>query len=363
MGSMMRVLHVVATGDRRGAETFAGDLTRALAPEVEQRVLVLRSSNGVSVPFGGKVKTVAGNGSATGIRTGRAIHRVLADWRPDVVQTHGGEALKRTIPVSWRTPVVYRRIGSKDWIETTAKRRLYSGLMRRAARTVTLSERLRRETIDAFGLDPDSVVTIGNAIDPNRVRARRSRVAVRREFSVRPSEALMLWVGALAAEKDPMAAVRVADALPDTARLLLVGDGPLRPSVEAEIERLGLARRAKCVGSRDDVGDMLAAADLLLLTSVTEGVPGIAMEAATTGIPVVAFAVGGVPDAVTDGVTGVLVEPGSIEGMFEAAASLLADRDRGRSLGSAARARSARFDIGAVAARYLRLYQELCHER
>jgi len=132
--------------------------------------------------------------------------------------------------------------------------------------------------------------------------------------------------------------------------------------VEAAVRAANLQDRVVLLGFREDVPDLMAAADVLLFASREdgmEGMPAVLIEAGMSGLPVVAYGIGGVPEVVVDGETGVVVRSGDVEALATAAAGLLGDPDRGSRFGAAARDRCERFDIRAVAPRYLAVYREL----
>lgn len=131
---------------------------------------------------------------------------------------------------------------------------------------------------------------------------------------------------------------RTARAVADV-DLLLAGDGPLRPELEAQTRALGLDDRVRFLGVRSDVPDVLLAADVFALTSIAEAASITLLEAMATGVPVVVTNVGGNPELVQDGVQGVLVPRGDAEATAEAFVSLLTDQVRARQLGSAGRQR------------------------
>jgi glycosyltransferase involved in cell wall biosynthesis len=114
------------------------------------------------------------------------------------------------------------------------------------------------------------------------------------------------------------------------------------------------------LGSRSDVADLLAASDALLLASRSEGMPGCVIEAGMAGLPVVSYAVAGVPEVVVDGMTGFTVAPGDLHTLAHRIATLLGDPDLRSRLGEAARDRCERtFGISAIASRYLAVYEEV----
>jgi glycosyltransferase involved in cell wall biosynthesis len=158
-----------------------------------------------------------------------------------------------------------------------------------------------------------SVEALVHGVDLQRVRAQREqREATRRELGVQPGEALAVTVANLRAGKDYPglidAARRVVDRGVDV-RFVTAGQGQLRKEIEERRRRSGLDDRFVMLGYRDDTTRLIAAADLYVLASRHEGLPVTVMEALTLGVPVVATAVGGLPEVVTED-NGILVAPG-----------------------------------------------------
>jgi glycosyltransferase involved in cell wall biosynthesis len=124
--------------------------------------------------------------------------------------------------------------------------------------------------------------------------------------------------------------------------------------------RLALNGRARAVGPRDDVADILAACDVLLQASRVEGMPGSVIEAGMLGLPVAAFALADIPEIVVDGETGHLAPPGDTQALAQRVIQLLATPERTAAMGTAARKRCRDlFDIRVVAPRYLEVYRQL----
>jgi glycosyltransferase involved in cell wall biosynthesis len=371
----VRVLHVLATTKRRGAEVFASELIGALdAAGLSQRVAVIRQTPlEVYFPVPWTTLDAAGTrmpGIRLDARTVRRLRHLAARWRPHVVQAHGGEALKYAVPALTGTgiPVVYRRIGmAPRWLRRGPRRAAHGWLMRRSARVVAVAEEVQRETVELFGVPPPRVITIPNGVDQRRIDATRGRDETRVSLGITPDTPVVASLGAITWEKDPLAHVRV------TARVLRkreivhlwTGDGPMREELEAAGRELGLDGRLLIVGSRADVGDLLEAADIVLWASRSdgmEGMPAAVIEAGIAGRPVVGFAVAGVPEVIVDGETGLLADPADEEGLAAHVLDLVNDEARRGGLGAAARRRClARFEIGSVAPQYLSLYREVAH--
>jgi glycosyltransferase involved in cell wall biosynthesis len=365
----VKVLHLVATAGRRGAELFAASLIGHLdKADVEQRVVVLRSGSGRVLDFGTPVNILPAGRTIPWLRTDeRRIRELVSDiakWKPDVIQAHGGESLKYAVLAASSTPIVYRRIGgAHPSLRRPVRRRLYGNLMRRADRVVTVAEALREETLALFHVPSERVVTIPNAVDPSRVQPIRNRSTTRQSLGISAKAAVMVSIGALTWEKDPAAHLEVSRRVLQVRRdaiHLIAGDGPMRGEAEDTSKRWAIDDRIRFLGVRADVADLLSAADVLLFASRPdgmEGMPAVLIEAGMCGLPVAGFDVAGAREVVVDGVTGRLVPWFDLDGLARAVVELF---DRGSSMGLAARARCyEQFSIDRIAKQYLDLYEEV----
>ncbi len=363
----MRVLHLVATAQRRGAEVFAADLVHAFRPNgVDQLVVVLDGAGSRAVTFDAEVAFLDGGARARWRAQPRMVARlrdVVRRWRPDVIQAHGGEALFYAT-LAGASPIVYRKIGgAHPRFSRRPFRALYAQMLRRADRIVAVADAMRIEVIDRFGVPPSRVTTIPHAVDSRRIAPTRTRVETRADLGLSATSPVVMSLGALTWEKDPLTALAAAAptlASRSDAVHLFVGDGPVRDRLVEEIRGRGLVDRVQLLGVREDVGDLLAASDVLLLSSRIEGLPGCIVEAGMLGVPTAAFDVAGVPEVVSHGETGLLAEAGDVTGLAEKLRTLIDDGTLRATLGEAARALCySRFEIGSVAPRYLDAYGDL----
>jgi glycosyltransferase involved in cell wall biosynthesis len=175
------------------------------------------------------------------------------------------------------------------------------------------------------------------------------------------------FAGRLTPQKDPITFLRALAALRrelPTAAGLVIGDGPLRGDLEREAARVGLAQHCLFAGVRSDVPALLGAMDVFVLSSVSEGLPFVLLEAMALACPVVATAVNGVTEIVEPDVTGVLVPPGDPASIAGAVLDLLQRPDRARALGAAARARVIeRFSVERMVQDTERLYLDVAARR
>jgi len=198
---------------------------------------------------------------------------------------------------------------------------------------------------------------ISNFVDLRRFRPRRLR-----SVSGPPR---VIHVSNFRAVKQPEALARIfvgvrrhADA-----RLTLVGDGERMAPARSILVSSGVEGDVSYLGLRRDVHRILPFADILLVTSRTESFCLAALEAAACGLPVVAPRVGGLPEVVLDGTTGLLFEPGDEPGAVAAVLELLGDAQRRAAMGRAARAHARRFSHGRAVRQYESLYRELAAPR
>ena len=143
----------------------------------------------------------------------------------------------------------------------------------------------------------------------------------------------------------------IADREP-VAHLVVVGSGPLAAAVRRRAEAAGVADRVHMLGHRDDVAEILAGLDVLVVTSSDEGVPGVVIEAAMAGCPVVTYRLGGVSDVVLDGLTGRVVDGEDVQAMAAAVSAVLDDPASRRRMSDAARDHSRNFSMSEIACRY-----------
>jgi glycosyltransferase involved in cell wall biosynthesis len=214
--------------------------------------------------------------------------------------------------------------------------------------TICVSQTELADGLEAGTCRAERSVVIHNAVDVTAApRSPHDRATPR-----------LIAVGRLKAPKDFVTLVRALAALRGrTYEALIVGDGPDRGAVEAEIERLGLEGRVQLAGERSDVPELLAASDVFVLSSRSEGLPVSVLEAMAAQLPVVASRVGGLGELVVDGETGLLVPPGDETALAEALGRLVDDRELRRRLGAAGRARAEdSFDLSAFRRAHLDLY-------
>lgn len=277
-------------------------------------------------------------------------------YKPDVVGWHAARSV--------RIPFV---IVSHGWTAATWKVRIYERLdrwvHRRADRVVCVSA-AQADKVRQAGVGESRIVVIRNAVGDESFAPADPRYGerLRAYFKTMPRH-IIGAVGRLSPEKGFDDFVRAAQSLiaqRHDVGFVLFGEGPMRGALEEQIERLGLRGRVVLAGFRGDVAKFLPHLDVLAISSHTEGLPTILLEAMASGVPVAATNVGGIAEALEDGRTGLLTPAKAPSRLSDALACILADDDKRRAMGEAGRQRAlTHFTFARQSAEYLRLFQQL----
>lgn len=287
------------------------------------------------------------------------LRGLLRSVGADVVHAHAAHAVATAALASLGTEtrlLVSRRV-ALPLRRNPASRWKYA----RSARFIAVSERVRG-TLCAGGIAPERVCVVRSGVDLGRPVPRASAETLA-ALGVTPGRALVVMVSSLIPpHKDPetfllaLAAAREAGA---PVQALLVGDGPLAGKVERLRRRLGLEGVVHLTGFRRDAVELLAAADLAVLSSRDEGLGTTLLDAMAAGVPVVATAAGGVTEIVRDGVDGLLVPVGDGRALGAAMARVLRDGGLSAALAAAGRRRVQQFSMERTVEGTLDVYRSL----
>lgn len=237
----------------------------------------------------------------------RAFRRFVQSHQPDVVCVAGYKAdivagIVRCVP-----SVAVAR----GWTAQDAKVRLFEWLDRRLLSRhnaiITVSQQQRQEVL-THGIAPEKVFAVPNGIELDMLPIGYERSAFRRELCLAENAVIGGVVGRLSVEKGHRYALQALRDVPEV-QLLVIGDGKEREPLEKLSADLGIVQRVHFLGERSDARQIIGTLDVMVLPSLTEGLPNVILEAFAYKTPVVATAVGGVPELVKDGETGWLVPP------------------------------------------------------
>jgi len=293
-----------------------------------------------------------------------ALVRLIRDLEIDIVHVHSQEAglvgrmvarLAGARAVFYTPQTIDIRRANWQWLYAWVERL-------QAAFTdviISVSDRDRQRLV-SWGIPPRKVITLPNGIDLAQFEGPADARGLRAELGLRADRPVVMQVGRLSAQKDPVAfvdgAARVLERRPD-AQFVMLGEGPLMEEVAARVQERGLADALHLLGWRAQAHRYMPAADVVTLTSRWEGTPFVLLEAMAWSRPVVATAVNGCPEVVDGGVTGFLVSPGDSTAWAARVLDLLEAPARAAEMGHQGRRRvEERYALSKITGRLERLY-------
>jgi L-malate glycosyltransferase len=291
-----------------------------------------------------------------------ALRRVVREEGVDIVHAHTGHAVATGALAVLGTRarlVLTRRVAFR------LRRNLFSRLKYARAHGVIAISGAAAEALAAGGIARERIAIVPSGVDIASP-PEPALPATLASFGIPAGAPLVVQVSALTAEKDPVNfvhAVAAAQRLVPSMHALLVGDGPLRSRVEGAMTQLGLWGVLHLAGRRDDADRLIAAADVVTLSSRQEGLGSVLLDALASGRPVVATRVGGIPDVIEDDVCGILVPERDGRRFGDAIARVLSDGALARRFGDAGRLRARQFSIERMAERTAAVYEQVLDGR
>lgn len=363
----IRVLEILATLKRAGAERMAVSLACHMdTARFETGVVSLFDAfDGGLEPelrAAGVPLWHLGKRPGLDVRMFGRLRRVIREFRPTVLHTHS-YVLRYSLPASLATPraVMVHTVHNLAARETDfSGQLLHRAVFGRSVAAVAVGEQVRQSYREWYSAEPEA--TIRNGIETAAFHLPAARQQWRAAHGFRHDDLLVVSVGRLDPQKNPLLLIEAfAQVFRDDARgqLLLLGDGSLRTAAMRQAVELGVEERVHFLGVRADVAQVLAAGDIFALASDWEGTPLAVMEAMAGGLPVVATAVGGVPELVVAGESGVLTPAGDARALADALSRLAGDTALRRAMSEAALARAEQFSVDKMVSEYAALFERL----
>ncbi|HWU97635.1 MAG TPA: glycosyltransferase [Oxalicibacterium sp.] len=361
----MKILHVEAGKHYYGGARQVAYIMEGLA----QRGV----ENFLACPIGAEIADAVGKtaqvhqlamGGDTDFGMAWRLAKLIRTVQPDIVHLHsrrgadlwGGIAARLT-----GTPcILSRRVDNPESrLQVALKYRLYDHV-------ITISEGIRRVLLDE-GLSPQRVTCVRSAVDAAPYLNPVDRAAFRREFSLPDQSIIIGMVAQLIPRKGHRYLIEAVASLrgsfPDL-RVLLFGKGPLQSELENEIEKNGLGDIIRFAGFRNDLPQWLGGLDILAHPADMEGLGVSLLQASAAAVPIVTSRAGGLPEAVAENVSGLLIPPGDVPALASALRRLLEDADLRKEMGQAGRARIlAEFSIDAMVDGNLAIYRKVLADR
>jgi len=295
------------------------------------------------------------------------LRREVKKYQPDLILLNGSRTLKYGAFLKklsgHKQKLVYRIIDSVSfWNPHTYKQIYYRRLvmpMIDAAVGVSKASLMDVQELHNFS-KPAKV--IHRAISTEDFEKVPSRAVIRQKFNLTEEDKVVLFLGNLTAQKRPDRYLQVIERLKETQPQLkawIVGDGILREENERMVQDLKLSETVTFWGYQQKVGEYIAASDILLLSSDTEGLPGVVLEAGYFGVPTVSTDVGGIKEALEDGISGYITGK-NVDELAKKANMLLQDENLRNSFGNVARKKVVDdFNLEKVAEQYLDFFEKI----
>ena len=230
-------------------------------------------------------------------------------------------------------------------------------------RIVVVAEFLKKNLVHREWMDSSNITTIYNGIDGDDFIKRYNRDEIIKELNISPSAKIIGIVARLDLIKNHKCLIKamkkVSSLIPDVV-LLVIGDGPLRKDLEELVSDEQLHNNILFLRTRNDIPRLLSVLDVFVLCSLSEGLPLTILEAMAAGIPIVATAVGGIPEIIDDGIDGIVIPSDDSDALTNAISDLLHDEGKRHDMGVNARMKFEKnFTLQAMVERYEELYEEI----
>jgi len=362
----MKILHVETGRQLYGGPQQVLYLIEALAARGHESVLVCPPGSGIdhaARSAGIRVQNLFCAGDLDvpfAYRLGQFLERA----RPDLVHCHsrrGADMLGGIAASIADIPAVVSRR-----VDNTEMRLMAALRYRPFAKIIAISEAIAA-VLRERGVDDTRIRVIRSAVDAERFAVRPDCAAFRAEYGI-PGDALVI---AAAGQFIPrkghrylLQAVSQLDRSVTPVRVILFGQGYLANQLRAQVQALGLGDVVQFAGFRADLDGVMGCFDVLAHPALAEGLGVVTLEAAAAGVPVVGFAAGGLPEAVADGETGLLVPAGDAAALRDALQAVIDDPESRHALGAAGRKRMQNeFSVATMADRHIALYESVVNGR
>lgn len=369
MSRPIHVMHIIDSMTFGGAEVLLRDLTCGLLSRGYQ-VSVKYSTLG---PLAEEIQEM-GVPTKRLPRLGRIdpflfwqMWREIYQETPDIVHTHlfKSDFHGRLAARLAGAPVVISTLHNCDsWAEKPVLGKTYGLTARFADKIIAVSNEVRQHAIRYSGLDSEKVQTIPNAVPLERfAEAHALGPSIRQEFNVPSDVTLVGIVARLSEQKDHVnflyAAAKIIEKAPQT-RFMIVGDGPLRTNLDELVTLLGLSDAVIFTGVRKDIPAIYGALDILVFSSLWEGLPVALLEGMAAGLPVVSTKVGGVPSVLEHEHTGLVVPPSDPDTLAGACLALVENPFLRQQMGKAGAEKIySQYSMDAMVDATTNLYEEL----
>jgi glycosyltransferase involved in cell wall biosynthesis len=367
----LKVLQLIQKPQLRGAEIFASQLGNQLIEAGHEVHLMSLVSGNATLPFRGNHIQLNRplNKRLVDVQGWKALAKHIKAFQPEIIQANAGDTLKFAVFsklfFGWKAPIVFRNANKvSDFVKTTPKRLFNKFLVSKVRHVISVSELCRQDFVKTYANRSDKTTTVPIGINLGQL----NRAIPSDLTSFFATGKVLVHVASFVPEKNHAGLLRIFQNLiekGENVKLILIGDGKLRPVVEKQVVNMNLTDRVLLVGYRTDVLSIMSNAHAFVLPSLIEGLPGVILEAMYCKTPVVAYNVGGIAEVLRNKETGYLIKAGDETAFVKAVQEVLqmpaAEREHITS--AAYDLVMCEYDNKVIAKRFLAVYESLITNR
>ena len=270
------------------------------------------------------------------------LSKIIRQWKPQIVHAHDPHAISMaSLALSFSAPEPRPKTVASRRVDFHLQSHAFSQWKHRQVDGFIAASNAIKDILIHDGIPAERIEVVHDGIDVEKIQ-HRPAVDLHAEYWLPHGVPVIVNVGALVGHKGQKYLIDsmplVLREVPD-AHLIIFGEGELRPALEKQIKQLNLSKRVLLPGFREDVMSLMKAADLFVMSSITEGLGSAVLDAMAMGHAVVGTKAGGIPEAIVDEETGLLVEPADAKALAAAIVRLLKDVERRKQFGDAGRLR------------------------
>lgn len=364
----MKIIQLITDSKRRGAQVFAGQLSDGLQRRGHQVLVVALYSSrdeGDCLSGAAMIKFLGGKRKLFSIRLLMELRKVIREFSPEIIQANGSDTLKymvlATLWMKARPVLIYRNISMVgQWVSGGAKRRFYRYLFNKLDAVISLTRGTMKDLVSVYNIEVGRIHIIPIGVPPPVVKSRNeARLSLERITGI-TGKKILVHIGSMTQEKNHLGLLRIFESICDSldqAVLIMVGDGHLRDQIQLNVQSMRHGANVHWIGIRQDIYDWLGGADILLLPSTIEGLPGVVLEAMINRVPVVAYKVGALEEVIDSGTNGLLIECGDEKSFASMTIQLLGDEHRRNEMGDLAFSKVyGRYVLNGIVEEFERLY-------
>ncbi len=320
----MKILHLIQKPQNRGAEMFTGQLSNHLIEFGHQVKIVALFEGEAKLPFLGEITSLKASSKNRffDISAWKRLAGIIKEFNPDMIQANAGDTLKYAVfskkLFGWKTPIISRNASEVGrYLKSPIQKKLNAFFYKNVEFVISVSGASVKDILNHFPFLSGKTEVIPVGLET---------ISKIQEITLKPLDSQhIVHVGGFSFEKNHSVLLRIFQSIlksKPNVHLHLVGDGPLKAEIEEQVEKMNLGQNITFYGFVNNPLSYIKSADILVLPSIIEGLPGVLLEAMLCKTPVVAYKVGGISEIVSLQ-TGNLIEKDDEAGFVKAVSETL----------------------------------------